>query len=363
MTKRTLIIAEAGVNHGGDLDCALALVDAAARAGADIIKFQTFSAAKLASPLAVQAAYQVRNTGVRESQLEMLRRLELSEDAHLRIIERCAAHGLGFLSSPFDLDSLDFLVSRCGLAQVKMGSGEITNAPLLLAAAERGLSVILSTGMSTLGEVEEALGVLAYGYLRRLSGVTSDPSRHAFTASWQSPAARHLVQERVILLHCTTDYPAPYDEVNLRAMDTLHNAFGLDVGYSDHTEGIALAVAAVARGARVIEKHFTLDRDLPGPDHKASLEPDEFAALVVAVRQVEAALGDGIKTPRGVEISNIPVARKSLIAARDIAAGDILSGSDILIMRPGHGRSPMRYWETLGTRAERAYHAGEPLDP
>lgn len=356
---KVFVIAEAGVNHNGSADLALRLVDAAAEAGADAVKFQTFNADRLASARAPKAAYQTRATGSGESQLEMLRRLELSAGIHQQLLARCAERGITFLSSPFDLDSLDMLVSRLGVSAVKLGSGELTNAPLLLAAARTGLPVILSTGMSTLAEVEQALGVLAFGYLD--SG--GPPSRFAFEMAYCDDGARAALVGRVTLLHCTTEYPAPFGEVNLRAMESLHAAFGLDTGYSDHTPGIAIPVAAVARGATMIEKHFTLDRTLPGPDHQASLEPAQLAEMVAAIRHVEMALGDGIKTPRASERRNMVVARKSVVAARDISAGTILAEADLAVMRPGNGRSPMRLWETIGTPANRDYAAGEPLDP
>lgn len=358
MTKRIFIIAEAGVNHNGDLDTALALVDAAAAAGADAVKFQTFSAARLASPFAQQAAYQARNTGAEESQLTMLKRLELDVGAHERLIARCRERSIQFLSSPFDAGSLDLLAHRFDLPTIKLGSGELTNGPLLLAAARTEKPLILSTGMATLGEVEEALGVLAFGYAEPVAEPTG---RAAFRTAYADPVNREALKEKVTLLHCTTEYPAAFEDVNLRALDTLQAAFGLRVGYSDHTPGIAVAVAAAACGATVLEKHFTLDRSMPGPDHRASLEPDELAAMVTAVRQVEAALGDGRKTPRPAEIRNVAAARKSLVAARDIAAGTDLKAADVAIMRPGDGRSPMDFWDVLGTPAPRTCRAGEPL--
>lgn len=351
-----LIIAEAGVNHNGSLERALALVDAAAEAGADVVKFQTFRADALASDVAPKAAYQVRETGGGESQLAMLRRLELDEAAHHALIARCAERGIRFLSTPFDLGSLDLLL-RLGISVLKLGSGEVTNAPLLLAAGRCGLPVILSTGMATLGEVEQALAAVAFGALHG----DRQPDRAALSGILSTPEAWAVLRGRVTLLHCTTDYPTPYADVNLKAMDTLAGAFGLPVGYSDHTPGIAVSLAAVARGAVVIEKHFTLDRTLPGPDHKASLEPDELAELVAGARAVTAALGDGLKAPRPCEIPNIAVARKSLIAARDIAAGEVYTADAVAVRRPGSGRSPFDLWDTLGQPAPRALKAGDLL--
>ena len=344
------VIAEAGVNHNGSLERAVALVDAAADAGADIVKFQTFRAAKLASRLAPKAEYQKRTTESAESQHDMLLRLELDEEAHHRLIAACAGRNIEFLSTPFDIDSLDLLTNRLDLRRLKLGSGEVTNAPLLLAAARTGKPLIVSTGMATLAEVEAALGVLAYGYLGGES-----PSRTAFAEALAVPEARAALAAKVTLLHCTTEYPAPDDEVNLRAMDTLRDSFGLPVGFSDHSRGITIPIAAVGCGAVMIEKHFTMDRDLPGPDHKASLEPGELTEMVAAIRRVEAALGGGIKAPTATERKNIPVARKSLVAARPIKAGEPFTPENLTVKRPGDGKSPLLYWETLGQAATRDY--------
>jgi len=344
----TVIIAEAGVNHNGSLDRALELVDKAAIAGADVIKFQTFDAAKLASARAKKADYQVRNGEESGGQLEMLRRLQLSHDDHRRIIERCEATGIRFLSSPFDVASLRFLVENLGLAQIKLGSGELTNAPILFEAGRLKVDLILSTGMATLGEIEEALGVIALA----LGGGDPQPSRAAFADALARPEAWQLLKRHVTLLHCTTEYPAPDAETNLLAMDTLRAAFGLRVGYSDHTQGISIGIAAAARGALVIEKHFTLSRSLPGPDHAASLEPDELTEFVREVRRTEVALGSGVKQPGASEARNRDVARKSLVAARDLTAGAILTDADVVVKRPGGGISPMMYWEIIGTRLD-----------
>lgn len=351
------VIAEAGVNHNGDLDRALAMVDAAAAAGADVVKFQTFRATEVATRFAPKAEYQVANDGAADSQLEMLKRLELAPDHHFRLRDRCRQRGIAFLSTPFDLPSLAFLADAMKIDTLKIPSGEITNAPLLLAAARSGLPIILSTGMSTLAEVADALGVLAFG---ALGG--GAPSPEAFAAAWDSAAGKRALAGRVTLLHCTTEYPAPIAETNLRAMETMRREFGLDIGFSDHTPGLAAATAAVALGARVIEKHFTLDRTLPGPDHQASLEPDELAALVAAVRAVEHALGDGIKVPAPSERKNMAVARKFVVAACPIRAGEPLTAANLGVKRAGAGLSPMRYWSMLGTVARRDYAAGEAIE-
>jgi len=351
------VIAEAGVNHNGDIGMASALVDAAADAGADCVKFQTFRADKLASRAAEKAAYQKDTTGGGESQLEMLRRLEMPISWHRQLIERCAARGIAFLSTPFDLESLALLSEELALPRIKLGSGELTNAPLLHAAGLTGAAVILSTGMGTLEEVEAALGALAAGYLRVPPGI------EAFHAAFDSAEGRSALSEKVALLHCTTEYPAPPADINLRAMGALRDAFGLAVGYSDHTTGLAVPVAAVGRGATIIEKHVTLDRGLPGPDHRASLEPDELRTLVSMIREVEQALGDGVKRPMPSEMKNMAVARKSLVTTRPIAAGERFTPENLTVKRPGNGRSPFEYWSVLGTPATRSYEADEAIEP
>ncbi len=304
------VIAEAGVNHNGSLDLALRLIDAARASGADAVKFQTFRADLLATGAAPKAAYQERTQAASESQRDMLHRLELDARAHERLIAHCREVGIQFLSSAFDEQSAD-LVAEMNLPLFKVPSGEITNLPFLEHLARKGKPLIVSTGMCTLGEVEEAVNVL------RAAGAAD-----------------------ISLLHCVTEYPAPYGEVNLRAMHTLATAFQLPVGYSDHTPGIEIAVAAVAMGAVIIEKHFTLDRSLPGPDHAASLEPAELTQMVAAIRNVEAALGTGIKAPAPCELPNIPVARKSVVASRALPAGHRLAAGDLAIKRPGSGLAP-----------------------
>ncbi len=356
--NKTTVIAEAGVNHNGNADMAFALVDAAVAAGADIVKFQTFKADQLVTRKAPQAAYQVAAIG-ESSQYEMLKRLELSEDLHFQLIDYCKANNIRFLSTAFDHVSLDFLVQQLQLDTLKIPSGEITNGPLVLAYARSGANLIISTGMATLQEVADVLGIVAYGFTDK-SGVS--PNRDSLLRAIQSEDGQAALRQKVILLHCTTEYPAPFDEINLRAMDTLAREFGLTVGYSDHSEGITIPIAAVARGATLIEKHFTLDKTLVGPDHRASLEPDELTAMISAIRTVEASLGDGIKMPTQSERGNLVSARKSLIAANDIAAGDLLTADNISIKRPGGGISPMAYWDILGTRSSKAVRAGDYID-
>lgn len=334
MNNRTLIIAEAGVNHNGDLAVAKQLIDAAAQAGADLVKFQTFSANRIVTRTATKADYQAQTTSKKESQHEMLLRLELSVDMHHELIEHCAARNIGFFSTAFDLDSIDLLVSL-GQDHFKIPSGEITNLPYLRHIGRLGKPVIVSTGMATIGEVESTIDVLEQA---------------------GTPRAK------ITVLHCTTEYPTPMAEVNLRAMQSLQHAFGVEVGYSDHTPGIEVAIAAVAMGACVIEKHFTMDRNLPGPDHKASLEPEDLTAMVAAIRNIEIALGDGIKRLTPSEARNKPVMRKSLLASRTIKAGEILSAENITAKRPGTGISPMRWDEVIGRTASRDFSEDELID-
>lgn len=353
--NKVFIIAEAGVNHNGSLEMAKRLIEAAAAAGADAVKFQTFKSNNVISKFAEKASYQKETTGVNESQLEMVRKLELDEDAHLELKAYCKQCQIEFLSTPFDLESIDLLVHKLNVTSLKIPSGEITNAPLLLKAAQTGLPIILSTGMAVLGEIEQALGVLAFGYLQ-----SSDyPSIAGFQDAYRSMEGRELLKEKVALLHCTTEYPAPLEDVNLRCMDTMKNAFELPVGYSDHTEGITIPIAAVARGAVIIEKHFTLDKNLPGPDHKASLEPDELRAMIEAIRHVEVALGSSVKVPAASERKNMGIARKSLIAAGNINIGDTFTENNVTTKRPGTGISPMYYWEFLGKSAKKSYREDE----
>ena len=327
MTNRTLIIAEAGVNHNGDLELARRLIDAAAKAGVDLVKFQTFNANRQVTRTANKADYQSHTTDSKESQHEMLRRLELTADMHNELIAHCAARNIGFFSTGFDVESVDLLVSL-GQDRFKIPSGEITNLPYLRHIGQLGKDVILSTGMATIGEIEAAIDVLEQAGTPRAN---------------------------ITVLHCTTEYPTPMAEVNLRAMQSIHTTFGVAVGYSDHTPGIEVAIAAVAMGASVIEKHFTLDRSLPGPDHKASLEPAELKAMVVAIRNIEVALGDGIKRLTPSEARNKPVVRKSLVANQAIKVGEVFSAQNITTKHPGTGISPMYWDEVMGQVAQKNY--------
>ncbi|MCU1762128.1 N-acetylneuraminate synthase [Pseudomonas sp. 14P_8.1_Bac3] len=348
------IIAEAGVNHNGDRALAFALVDAAADAGADAVKFQTFNAVRLASRHAPKASYQKKSTDESESQLSMLKKLELPREWHGELQRYARGKGIEFLSTAFDADSLEFL-SDLGMPFFKVPSGELTNGPLLWQFAHTGKKLILSTGMATLSEVEQALAIVAHALQHSQEPANMDEVWRC----WGMIECRERLVGHVTLLHCTSQYPTPWSEVNLKAMDTLANAFNLDVGYSDHTEGCLIPVAAVARGARVIEKHFTLDRSLPGPDHKASLEPDELKRMVSEIRALELALGSACKAPQASEWDTRKAARQQVVAAREIAAGSELVREDLTTARSGHGLPATALWELIGTVSVRAYGAGD----
>ena len=353
---RTFVIAEAGVNHNGSLDLALKLVDAAAGTGADAVKFQTFRASSLTAGHAPKAAYQDRAIGSSTSQLEMLRRLELDEAAHHTLLAQCRTRGITFLSTPFDLESADFLVAL-DVPRLKVSSGDVTNLPLLRRVGAAHRPTVLSTGMSTLGDVEGALGALASGALSASVGEVLRPA-----TAYARPEGQAWLQRNVTVLHCTTEYPAPLEEVNLRAMDTLRDAFGLPVGYSDHTRGITVPIAAVARGAVLIEKHFTLDQSLPGPDHASSLEPADFGTMMRAIRDVETSLGSSRKTPSISELRNVAPARRSLVAARPISKGERYTTENLVAKRPGTGISPMLLDDWIGRTAPRDYAVDELIE-
>jgi len=329
--NRVLIIAEAGVNHNGDIELAKKLVDAAIDAGADIVKFQTFNAERLVTEIAPKAYYQKLSTDKEQSQLAMLRQLELTKEMHETLISYCRDSNIEFLSTGFDIESLDYLATL-NLERFKIPSGEITNLPYLRHIGAMGKSVILSTGMSTLEEVGVAIDVLE---------------------------ASGMPRSKITILHCNTEYPTPIQDVNLLAMQSIRESFSVAVGYSDHTTGIEVPIAAVALGATVIEKHMTLDTNMPGPDHKASIEPQEFSAMVRAIRNIEQSLGDGIKRPSPSELKNRPIARKSLVASKPIKAGELFSLLNVTVKRPGSGISPMRWDEVMGRAAVRDFAEDE----
>jgi len=334
MANHTLIIAEAGVNHNGDMQLARQLIDVAADVGADMVKFQTFNAKRLATKQAPKANYQNKTTDQSESQHAMLEKLELTLDMHKELIPYCKERNIEFFSTGFDTQSLDLLVSL-GIDQFKIPSGEITNLPYLRHIGAMGRSLILSTGMATLGEIEDAIDVLEKAGTDR---------------------------SNITVLHCNTEYPTPMQDVNLRAMCSIRDAFGVQVGYSDHTAGIEVPIAAVALGATVIEKHLTLDKSMPGPDHKASLEPDELKAMVSAIRNIERAMGDGIKRPSPSESGNKAVVRKSIIAETAITSGEEFTADNLGVKRPGNGISPMRWDELMGKKASRDYQSDELIE-
>ena len=330
--NQVFIIAEAGVNHNGDLELAKKLIDVAVEAGADAVKFQTFKTELCVSKGAKKAEYQVKNTGNdEETQFDMVKKLELTNQNHYELINYCRTKNIMFLSTPFDHDSIK-LLNDLGLEIFKIPSGEITNLPYLRHIGSLNKKVILSTGMANLGEIENALDILS------LAGTK---------------------KENITVLHANTEYPTPIEDVNLKAMVTISNAFGVKFGYSDHTLGIEVPVAAVALGANVIEKHFTLDKNMEGPDHKASLEPDELKAMICAIRNIAKALGNGIKKPSKSELKNMQVVRKSIVASRDIKIGEILDENNLAVKRPGNGISPMRWDEITGTIAKKDYKEDE----
>lgn len=332
--NHTIIIAEAGVNHNGSIEMARKMVEAARECGVDYIKFQTFKAEKIANKFALQADYQKRNLHEDSSQVEMLRKLELADKDFVLLKTYCDSRDVRFMSTPFDLESIDFLAGL-GMDYMKVPSGEITNLPYLRKIASKGIPVIMSTGMCGLGEIEDALDILYKG------GISTGD---------------------ITLLHCNTEYPTPMADVNLRAMETLRSAFGTKVGYSDHTRGIEVPVAAVAMGASVIEKHFTLDKSLPGPDHVASLEPSELRAMVDAIRNIELAVGTSVKRVSSSERKNKAVARKSIVAAKDIKAGECLTEDNLTVKRPGSGISPMLWDSVMGKKAIRDFAADELIE-
>lgn len=331
---RTLIIAEAGVNHNGDIEIAKKLIDVAAEAGADLVKFQTFSGDRLATSIAKQAEYQIQNTEEIIPQRTMLQKLELDENMHEVLIQHCEDRGIGFFSTGFDIESVNLLI-KLGQKRFKIPSGEITNLPLLRHIGKQQKEVILSTGMATFVEIENAIKAL----------------EHAGT-----------LRDSITVLHCTTSYPAPLVDVNLKAMQKIGEKFDVSVGYSDHTTGLETAIAAVALGAKVIEKHFTLDRKLPGPDHKASLEPEELKQMISFIRNIEILLGDGEKKLMPSEVGNVNIARKSIVASKTVIKGETFSENNITTKRPGNGISPMKWDSVIGSKAVRDFELDELIE-
>lgn len=355
---KAYIIAEAGVNHNGSFDLACVLVDAAKAAGAEAVKFQTFKTENLVTKRAKQAGYQVVNIGKKMSQFHMLKNLELSFDEFIRLKEYCDYREIDFLSTPFDKESVDFLLDDLHMEKVKIPSGELTNTPFIHYIATKQKPIILSTGMANMKDIHESLSFIAYGLAFPQKNVNPEDVQ----AFYKTKEAKSVLQQYVTVLHCTTEYPTPLGEVNLRAIDYLKCELQVTVGFSDHSEGIYVPVAAVARGASVIEKHFTISRLLPGPDHRASLEPDELAEMVKAIRNVEQSLGQAEKIPTKSEQKNRVAARKSLIAAYPIKKGEVFSKENLLIKRPGSGMEPSLYWTLLGKEASKDYECEELID-
>lgn len=348
---KTYIIAEAGVNHNGSLEIAKDLIKAAKEAGADAVKFQTFKAENLVTKHAKQADYQVHNLGEATSQFEMLKKLELTYDEFKELQIFCYAENIAFLSTPFDFDSVDFLLDHLHMDTIKIPSGELTNAPFIHYIATKKKPIILSTGMATIQEIHEALAFLAHGLARPQEPVVLE----RVCAFYKTKEAEEVIKKYITLLHCTTQYPAPAESINLQAINEMKQIFQLPVGLSDHSEGIHIPITAVSMGATVIEKHFTLDKALEGPDHIASLNPNELKAMIDGIREIEQAMGNGIKQPTPVELQNRIAARKSLVAKKSIQAGELFTVNNLTVKRPGAGVEPSKYWSYIGKVATKSY--------
>lgn len=355
----TKVIAEAGVNHNGCKDTAFKLIDAAHEAGADIVKFQTFKAQNLVTNDAKLANYQISNINERKSQFEMLRKLELSYEDYLELYKYSNELGIEFLSTAFDSESLKFLVEELCLQRLKIPSGEVTNAPLVLEHARTNCDLIVSSGLTNLSELESVLGVIAFGLT---APKNCFPSESLFAEAYASEEGQAALRKKVTLLHCTTEYPAPFKDINLSAIETLSKTFKLPVGFSDHSAGISIPLASIPYGVCIIEKHFTLDKNMKGPDHKASIDPIELKIMIDGIRNIEDAIGDGIKRPTMSELKNKDIVRKSLVAEDEIKSGDIFTNKNIAIKRPGLGTSPYKYWEILGKESNKNYSPGDLID-
>ena len=351
------IIAEAGVNHNGSLETAFKLVDAAVSAGADAVKFQSFKAENLVTSEAKKADYQEKNQSDGKTQLQMLKALELSEQEQIKLFDYCQKQSIDFISSPFDPESCSFLINQLELKTIKLGSGELTNAQMLYQLAQADVNIILSTGMSTLEEIAKALSILAFGYINK----TPPSSSKDYQSYWKTPQGLEQLQNHVTLMHCTTEYPCPVDEVNLSAMKTIQTEFSLPCGYSDHTKGIHITIAASALGAPVIEKHFTLDCTQSGPDHSASIETNELICMVKQVRDIESARGDGIKHVTKSEAKNKLIVQKGIYAAVAIKQGEIFTTDNIVLKRPACQHSASDFWDVLGTTACKDYKQDSPI--
>lgn len=354
----TYIIAEAGVNHNGSFEIAKQLVDVAKKSGADAVKFQTFKAENLVTNDAKQANYQVENLGEATSQFEMLKKLELSYDEFIQLKNYCDALEIEFLSTPFDFESVDFLINELNMSKVKIPSGELTNSPLIHYIATKQKPMIVSTGMSTMEDIHEALSFIAYGLAYPIKHIELEE----VAKFYDTEKAKALLQKYVTVLHCTTEYPAPYDSINLRVIQEMRKELQLPIGFSDHSAGITIPIAAAALETVVIEKHFTLSRDLEGPDHLASLEPKELEEMIESIRLVEKSLGTKEKKPSPVELENRTAARKSIVAKNIIHAGEIITEADLTVKRPGNGMSPNLYWSVIGKKATKSYEKDALID-
>ena len=346
------IIAEAGVNHDGSIEQAYKMVEVAADIGADAIKFQTFKTDNLVVRNAEKAQYQKDSTGIDETQYEMLKGLELSFESFRELARYSNNFDIDFLSTAFDSESLEFLVENIEVCRLKIPSGEITNAPFLIQHAWTGKDIIISTGMCDLCDIETALGAIAYGLLNKND---HPDGRDNFLHAYYSEAGRRALKEKVTLLHCTSEYPTPSNEMNIRVIDSLRSCFGLDIGLSDHSNGINAALCAVSRGATMIEKHFTLDKNLKGPDHSSSLDPTELQSMISSIKEINVMLGDGVKRPTQSELKNRVSTRKSVVAAKYILKGELLTEDKLTVKRPGNGLSPIHFWDLIGTSANQNY--------
>ena len=357
---KVYVIAEAGVNHNGNLENAFRLVDVASDANADAIKFQTYIADNFVTATAEKAKYQTELTDKTETQYQMLKRLELSQDQFVQLAKYSKSKKIDFLSTAFDHESLKFLHEKLNLKTLKISSGDLDNAPLLLEHARTGCNLIISTGMADIKEITKALSVVAYGFMTA-HGARS-PQLKEFDAAFSSEKGQHLLNKKVTLLHCTSEYPAPLESINLNFIAELKKIYGLRIGYSDHTKGISVPIAATALGATIIEKHFTLDRSMRGPDHSASLEPNELREMVLGVRAAEKALGTHAKTITSTELANKLIVRKSIVALKVINKNDIFTKDNIGIKRPGTGLSPYKYWEIIGQKASKNFNKGDTIE-
>lgn len=355
---KSYIIAEAGVNHNGSMDLAKKLIDVAKDSGADAVKFQTYKTENLVTTSAKQASYQVKNLGEEMSQYTMLKKLELTFPQFKKLKEYCDQQKIEFLSTPFDFESVDFLVDELQLKTIKISSGDLTNSPFLHYIATKRIAIIISTGMATMEEIHDALSFLAFGLAHPTKEVTVERVKEFY----HTEAAKKVLQNYVTVLHCTTEYPAPLKTINLQVMNTLREDLNVPIGYSDHSEGIAVPLAAAALGAVVIEKHFTVDKSLPGPDHVASIAPNELESMITGIRSIQEALGTSVKQPSTIELQNRRAARKSIVSKNRISEGQVITRECLSIKRPGDGMKPIDYWSLVGSRATRNYDIGDLLD-